>query len=170
VKLSKVLDSGVSYSRDTIPRIPGDIKAERIDTKATKVAPSSSSDMIRNLDVKAAKQTKKSDYSSQVPVMLQLKDIPFISAPDLQNSSTVANQCPYDSRSSLPFLRMPYLNYSSSLSSESSESLRDANELLKQEVQKLQAEVWFFYTSCSDENTPREFLYLSSCPWIRLIV
>ncbi|CAN6269843.1 unnamed protein product, partial [Urochloa humidicola] len=97
--------------------------------------------MIRNLDVKAAKQTKKSDYSSQVPAALQLKDIPFISAHDLQNSSTVANQYRYDSRSTLPFLRMPYLNYSSSLSSESLESLRDANELLKQEVQKLQAEV-----------------------------
>ncbi|RCV14793.1 hypothetical protein SEVIR_3G008200v4 [Setaria viridis] len=141
VKLSKVLDSGVSYSRNTIPRLPGDTKAEKIDTKVTKVAPSSSSDMIRSLDVKAAKQTKKSDYTSQVPVALQLKDIPFISAPDLQNSYTVANQYPYDSRSTLPFLRMPYLNYSSSLSSESLESLRDANELLKQEVQKLQAEV-----------------------------
>ncbi|XP_062227206.1 PH, RCC1 and FYVE domains-containing protein 1-like isoform X1 [Phragmites australis] len=107
LKLSKVLDSGSSK----------------------KVAPSSSSDMIKNLDVKAAKQTKKSDYSSQVPAVLQLKNIPFISTPDLQNSST------------FPFLRMPYLNYSSSLSSESFENFRDANELLKQEVQKLQAEV-----------------------------
>ncbi|XP_062227207.1 PH, RCC1 and FYVE domains-containing protein 1-like isoform X2 [Phragmites australis] len=106
LKLSKVLDSGSSK----------------------KVAPSSSSDMIKNLDVKAAKQTKKSDYSSQVPAVLQLKNIPFISTPDLQNSST------------FPFLRMPYLNYSSSLSSESFENFRDANELLKQEVQKLQAE------------------------------
>uniref|UniRef100_A0A804MCV6 Regulator of chromosome condensation (RCC1) family with FYVE zinc finger domain n=1 Tax=Zea mays TaxID=4577 RepID=A0A804MCV6_MAIZE len=141
VKLSKVLDSGVSYSRNTIPRLPGDTKAERIDTKATRVAQSNSSDMIRNLDVKAAKQTKKSEYSSQVPATLQLKDIPFISAPDLQNLSTVANQYPYDPRSTLPSLRMPYLNYSSSMSSESSESLKDANELLKQEVQKLQAEV-----------------------------
>ncbi|KAJ1273568.1 hypothetical protein BS78_06G291700 [Paspalum vaginatum] len=139
VKLSKVLDSGVS--RNAVPRLPGDTKSEKIDTKANKVSPSSSSDMIRNLDVKAAKQTKKSDYSSQVPAVLQLKDIPFISAPDLQNSSTVATQYPYDCRATLPFLRMPYVNYSSSLSSESLESLRDANELLKQEVQKLQAEV-----------------------------
>jgi len=152
VKLSKVLDTGVSYSRNTNPRLPGDTKAEKIDTKATKVAPSNSSDMIRNLDVKAAKLTKKSDYSSHVPAALQLKGIPFISAPDLHNSFTMANQYPYDSRSTLPFLRMPYLNYSSSLSSESLESLRDANELLKQEVQKLQAEVCFFYTSVVTKN------------------
>ncbi|XP_062185692.1 PH, RCC1 and FYVE domains-containing protein 1-like [Phragmites australis] len=132
LKLSKVLDSGVSYNRNNIPRLPGDTKAERIDTKANKVALSTSSDMIKNLDVKAAKQTKKSD-TSQFPAVLQLKDIPFISTSDMQN--------PNDPKSALPFLRMPYLNYSSSLSSESFESLRDANELLKQEVQKLQAEV-----------------------------
>jgi hypothetical protein len=134
VKLSEVLDSGVN----TKPCLPGDTKAEKSDTKVT---PSSSLDMIRSLDVKAAKQTKKSDYTSQVPMALQLKDIPFISAPNLQNSDTVDNLYPYDSRSTLPFLRMPYLNYSSSLSSESLESLKNANELLKQEVQKLLAVV-----------------------------
>ncbi|KAL6651738.1 hypothetical protein ACP70R_010663 [Stipagrostis hirtigluma subsp. patula] len=133
LKISKVLDSGVSYNRNNIPRLPCDTKGERIDTKANKVAPYTSSDMMRNLDVKAAKQTKKSDYSSQFPAVLQLKDIPFVIAPDLQS--------PIDSKSALPFLRMPYLNYSSSLSSENFENLRDANELLKQEVQKLQAEV-----------------------------
>nr|CAB3486248.1 unnamed protein product [Digitaria exilis] len=115
-----------SYSKNTIPRLPGDTKNEKIDTKAAKVAPSSSSDMIRNLDVKAAKQTKKYDYSSQIPGALQLKDIPFISATDLQNSS---------------------------LSSESLESLRDANEFLKQEVQKLQAEVNSLKQEREQKNT-----------------
>ncbi|CAM0901590.1 unnamed protein product [Alopecurus aequalis] len=105
VKLSKVMDSSVSYSRNTIPRIPGDTKAERMDTtKANKGAPVTSSDMIKNLDVKAAKQTKKYDYAPQFPAIWQLNDIPFIG-------------------------------------SESFESLRDANELLKQEVQKLKDEV-----------------------------
>jgi hypothetical protein len=108
--------------------------------------------MIRNLDVKAAKQTKKSDYTSQAPIALHLKDIPFTSAPVLQNSYTMANKYPYDSVSSLPFLRMPYLNYSSSLSLESLENLRDANELLKQEVQKLQVEVCFSYTCVVTEK------------------
>jgi alpha-tubulin suppressor-like RCC1 family protein len=119
LKLSKVLDSCGSK----------------------KAAPSSSSDMIKNLDVKAAKQAKKSDHLSQFPAVLHLKDIPFISTPELQNLSTVTNRDPIDPRYMLPFLRMPYLNSSSSISSESSESLRDANKLLKQEVQKLQAEV-----------------------------
>nr|CAB3488745.1 unnamed protein product [Digitaria exilis] len=56
-------------------------------------------------------------------------------------------------RSTLPFLRMPYLNYSGSLSSESLESLRDANELLKQEVQKLQAEVNSLKQEREQQNT-----------------
>ncbi|KAL6844313.1 hypothetical protein ACP4OV_025986 [Aristida adscensionis] len=133
LKLSKVLDSGVGYNRNNIPRLPGDTKSERIGTKANKVAPPTSSDMIRNLDEKAGKQTKKSDYPSQFPAVLQLKDIPLVMTPDLQNH--------IDPKSSLPFLRMPYLNYSSFLSSESFESLRDANDLLKQELQKLRAEV-----------------------------
>uniref|UniRef100_A0ACD5Y9T9 Uncharacterized protein n=1 Tax=Avena sativa TaxID=4498 RepID=A0ACD5Y9T9_AVESA len=110
VKLSKVMDSGVSYSRNTIPRIPGDTKAERTDTKATRAASVTSSDMIKSLDVKAAKQTKKFDYSPQFPAIWQLNEIPFIGSGDLHNT-------------------------------ESFESLRDANELLKQEVQKLKEEV-----------------------------
>jgi hypothetical protein len=139
LKLSKVLDSGCSK----------------------KAAPSSSSDMIKNLDVKAAKQAKKYDPHSQVSAVLHLKDIPFISTPELQNLSTASNQDPNDPRSMLPFLRMPYLNYSSSLSSESFESLRDANELLKQEVQKLQAEVCFLQIFVVIKSAKREILYLS---------
>ncbi|EMS55602.1 hypothetical protein TRIUR3_30277 [Triticum urartu] len=78
---------------------------ERMDTKASRVASSTSSDMIKSLDVKAAKQTKRSDHSPQFPAILQMNDIP-------------------------PFI-----------GSESLESFRDANELLKQEVQKLKEEV-----------------------------
>ncbi|KQJ85411.1 PH, RCC1 and FYVE domains-containing protein 1 isoform X2 [Brachypodium distachyon] len=142
MKLSKVLDSGVSYSRNTIPRIPGDTKAERMDTKATRVASATSSDMIKNLDVKAAKQTKKSDHAPQFPAILQLKDIPFVGPGDLNNTgSTVSNGYSNDTRYAPQILRMPHLNSSSSLSSESIESFREANELLKQEVQKLRAEV-----------------------------
>ncbi|KAF8660206.1 hypothetical protein HU200_057772 [Digitaria exilis] len=96
--------------------------------------------MVRNLDIKAARQTKKYDYSSQVPGALQLKDIPFFSAPDLQNCLTVPDH-PMTPYLLYHFFRMAYLNYFSSLSSESLESLRDANELLKQEVPQLQAEV-----------------------------
>jgi len=66
--------------------------------------------MIKSLDVKAAKQTKKFDYSPQFPAIWQLNEIPFIGSGDLHNT-------------------------------ESFESLRDANELLKQEVQKLKEEV-----------------------------
>ncbi|KAI5009531.1 hypothetical protein ZWY2020_011668 [Hordeum vulgare] len=75
-----------SYSRNTRPRIPGDTKAERMDTKANRVASSTSSDMIKSLDVKAAKQTKRSDHSPQFPAILQMNDIPFIGSGDLHNA------------------------------------------------------------------------------------
>ncbi|KAG8066796.1 hypothetical protein GUJ93_ZPchr0004g39520 [Zizania palustris] len=142
LKLSKVLDSGVSYNKNTTPRLSGDTKADKMDSKANRVASATSSDMIKNLDVKAAKQSKKSDYPPQFPVILQLKDIPFIGAADQQNSvSTVTNKYPNDPTYPLPSVRIPNLNSSSTLSSESFENLRGANELLKQEVQKLKEEV-----------------------------
>ncbi|XP_052152085.1 PH, RCC1 and FYVE domains-containing protein 1-like [Oryza glaberrima] len=132
LKLSKVLDSGIGHNKNNTPRISGDSKADKMDSKGNRVASANSSDMIKNLDVKAAKQTKKYDYPPQFPAILQLKDIPFIGAADQQ---------PNDSTYSSPLLRLPNLNSSSSLSSESFDILRDANELLKQEVQKLKEEV-----------------------------
>lgn len=73
---------------------------------------------------------------------MQLKDIPFVGPGDLNNTgSTVSNGYSNDTRYAPQILRMPHLNSSSSLSSESIESFREANELLKQEVQKLRAEV-----------------------------
>jgi hypothetical protein len=102
------MDSGVSNSRNTIPRIPGDTKAERMDTKANRAAPLTSSDMIKNLDVKAAKQTKKFDYSPQFPAIWQLNDIPFIGSGNLQNTGSTVT----DAYSSIlhNFKKMPYLN------------------------------------------------------------
>ncbi|XP_048557843.1 uncharacterized protein LOC125538630 [Triticum urartu] len=118
------------------------MRVERMDTKASRVASSTSSDMIKSLDVKAAKQTKRSDHSPQFPAILQMNDIPFIGSGDLHNTGfTVTNGYPNDPRYTSQFLRMPYLSSPSSLSSESLESFRDANELLKQEVQKLKEEV-----------------------------
>ncbi|XP_020197183.1 PH, RCC1 and FYVE domains-containing protein 1 [Aegilops tauschii subsp. strangulata] len=142
MKLSKVMDSGLSYNRNNIPRVPGDTKAERMDTKANRVASSTSSDMIKSLDVKAAKQAKRSDHSPQFPAILQMNDVPFIGSGDLHTTGfTVTNGYPNDPRYTSQFLRMPYLSSPSSVSSESLESFRDANELLKQEVQKLKEEV-----------------------------
>jgi hypothetical protein len=93
------MDSGVGYSRNNIPRIPGDTKAERMETKANRAASITSSDMIKSLDVKAAKQTKKFDYSPQFPAIWQLNDIPFIGSGDLHNTgSTVTNAYPIDAR------------------------------------------------------------------------
>ncbi|KAG8043983.1 hypothetical protein GUJ93_ZPchr0458g22335 [Zizania palustris] len=138
LKLSKVLDSVVSYNRNTTPRLPSDTKA----------------DMIKNLDVKAAKQTKKYDYPPQFPAILQLKDMSFIGDgqdADQQTVSTVTNRYPNDPAFLSPFVRMPNLT-SCSLSSESFDNLRDANELLKQEFQKLKEEVNSLRQQCEQQG------------------
>ncbi|XP_072989524.1 PH, RCC1 and FYVE domains-containing protein 1-like isoform X1 [Typha latifolia] len=157
LKLNKVLESGtISNKKNVMPRISGESKdrPEKVDMKASKVTPSSSLDLIKNLDVKAAKLAKKSDSSSQVPSLLQLKDIPFVGGVDLHQMSSIlvhtsavpfANDpraiSPFSRKSSPPRATIPNPVMSDLSSLESIDSLKETNKILNQEVQRLHSEV-----------------------------
>ncbi|KAJ3681532.1 hypothetical protein LUZ60_016021 [Juncus effusus] len=90
-----------------------------------------SSDMIKSLDAKAAKQGRKTEFYP----LLQLKDIPFIGGVadlGLSNNNNGSNGSG-NSR--------PVSPYNSGRTGESVESLKGTNDILNQEVQRLRSEV-----------------------------
>ncbi|KAJ4772456.1 Regulator of chromosome condensation (RCC1) family with FYVE zinc finger domain-containing protein [Rhynchospora pubera] len=136
VKLSKVTDmSGSNNARRYAGTTVG------TGTGTSKAVTSASTDMIKSLDAKAAKQGRKPD----VYQFLQMKDIPFIGALDLQQMTWAMGYATSDntrSVSPLP-MRPGYTGYvsSGSMSGEGMESFKEANQALTQEVQRLRAEV-----------------------------
>ncbi|XP_020598537.1 uncharacterized protein LOC110038108 isoform X2 [Phalaenopsis equestris] len=163
IKLNKAVESGGMLEKKiVVPRLSGESKDrfDKADTKILKVASPSNFDLIKNLDIKAAKFGKKSDSlpsirTSQLPSILQLRDVPFSAGMDMQQvNSRLANisaiQSNNHSRAVSPFLRklspprsatpiptMAGLSFSKSIA----ESLKKTNELLNQEVQKLRGQV-----------------------------
>ncbi|KAJ0976529.1 hypothetical protein J5N97_012003 [Dioscorea zingiberensis] len=162
LKLSKVLESGgINNRRNVIPRLSGESK-DRFDKvdKLSKASLPSNLDLIKNLDIKAAKHGKKTESlalirASQVPSMLQFKDISFSGGFDLNRAiprpiHTSVPQSVNHSRAVSPFSRKPSPPRSAtpvpttsglSFSKSVADSLKKTNELLSLEVQKLRAQV-----------------------------
>ncbi|XP_039117171.1 PH, RCC1 and FYVE domains-containing protein 1-like isoform X1 [Dioscorea cayenensis subsp. rotundata] len=164
LKLNKVLESsGINNKRNTMPRLSGENKDrfDKVESKLLKTPPLASNlDLIKNLDVKAAKNGKKSDTlsftrASQAPSILRSKDTSFIGGFDLhqavprpvQTSTTHSvNQSravsPFSRKSSPPRSATPVPTTSGlSFSKNVTDSLKRTNELLNQEIQKLRAQV-----------------------------
>ncbi|XP_074564496.1 PH, RCC1 and FYVE domains-containing protein 1-like isoform X2 [Curcuma longa] len=163
VKLNNVLEfGGVNNKRNGLPRLSGESKDrfEKVETKSTKSMLPTNLDLIKNLDIKAARFGKKHDSFSligapQVSSLMQMKDFPFDGGNDLQRAAprafcTSMVQSVNHSRAVSPFSRkcspprsatpVPTTSGVSFLKN-STDNLRKTNELLTQEVQKLRAQV-----------------------------
>ncbi|XP_072960079.1 PH, RCC1 and FYVE domains-containing protein 1 isoform X1 [Typha angustifolia] len=162
-KLNKVSDSGgMNNKRNVVARLSGESKDrfDKADTRAAKAILPSNFDMIKNLDTKAAKQGRKTDSFSfirtpQIGSLIQLKDIALSGGIDMNKAvpravRTSLVQSVNSSRAVSPFSRRPSpprsatpipTTYGLSFSKNVADNLKKSNELLKQEVQKLRAQV-----------------------------
>ncbi|WOL02321.1 E3 ubiquitin-protein ligase [Canna indica] len=162
VKLNNVLEFGVSGKRNGLPRLSGESKDrfEKAETKSTKSVLPSNLDLIKNLDIKAARHGKKTDSlsfirASQVSSLIQLKDIALSGGIDLQRTAPRALRTslvqsvnpsravsPFSRKSSPPRSATPVPTTSGvSFSQSANDNLKKTNELLNQEIQKLRAQV-----------------------------
>lgn len=169
-KLNKVPEGGVSNRKNTIvPRLSGENKErlEKSDVRLSKSALPSNIDLIKRLDSKAVKQGKKASdafslvRSSQMPSLLQLKDVVLSSTVDLRRTlpKPVLTPSGVSSRTVSPFSRKPSPPRSAtpvpttsglSFSKSIADSLKKTNDLLNQEVHKLRTQVgtllrWFYF-------------------------
>ncbi|XP_044475610.1 PH, RCC1 and FYVE domains-containing protein 1-like [Mangifera indica] len=158
-KLNKALESGINNRKNSMPRLSGENKdrLDKADIKLSKSTMPSNMDLIKQLDSKAAKQSKKADTfslvrSSQAPSLLQLKDVVLSTAVDMRRMTPkpIVTPSGVSSRSVSPFSRRPSPPRSAtpvpttsglSFSKSITDSLKKTNELLNQEVLKLQAQV-----------------------------
>ncbi|MQM05858.1 hypothetical protein Taro_038674, partial [Colocasia esculenta] len=162
-KLNRMLESaGTNTKRTIVPRLSSESE-ERFDIADAKLSKNSSPsnlDLIKNLDIKAAKQGRKPDSlssmrASQPPALLQLKGFAFPTAADLhwvfsEPDNTSVPHSVTSSRAVSPFSRKPSPLRSAtpvptmsglSFSKSVSDSLKKTNELLTQEVLDLRAQV-----------------------------
>ncbi|KAK4340897.1 hypothetical protein RND71_039398 [Anisodus tanguticus] len=144
-------------SRSAGPRLSGENKdrLDKADIRSAKSGMPPNLDLIKQLDSKAVEQGKKADTfslgrSSQAP-LIQLKDV-VLSTGDLRWAvpKPVMTQSGVSSRSVSPFSRKPSPPRSAapvpttaglSFSKSIADSLKKTNELLNQEVHKLQAQL-----------------------------
>ncbi|XP_073099233.1 PH, RCC1 and FYVE domains-containing protein 1 isoform X1 [Elaeis guineensis] len=163
VKLSKVLESGgTNNKRNAVPRLLGESKDKfnKADLKSSKNLLPSNLDLIKILDIKAAKYGKWTDTlsligASHVNSLLQLKDIAFAGGSDfrravpkavcisaVQSVNPLRAVSPFSRKHSPPRAATPLPRTSGrSFSKNIADSLKKTNELLSQEVQKLHAQV-----------------------------
>ncbi|KAK3140979.1 hypothetical protein QOZ80_5AG0408510 [Eleusine coracana subsp. coracana] len=157
LKLDNSDHSSVNKRKDPVPNNFGESNG---DPRVAKAALPSNIDMIRTLDIKAARQGKKSDglsflWNPQVSSLLQLSDIALSGGIDLNRSvpravRTSAVRSVATSRAVSPFSRRPSpprsttpvpTGHGLSLSKNATDNLVKTNELLKQEVERLHAQV-----------------------------
>ncbi|KAJ4951406.1 hypothetical protein NE237_028238 [Protea cynaroides] len=162
-KLIKVSEaSNNNNRRNVVPRLSGENKdrLDKADLRLSNSAMPSNLDLIKQLDIKAARQGKKADNfslgrSSQATSMLQLNDLAMLSPVDMRRTIpkpvlTSVGQSGMSSRAVSPFSRKTSpprsvtpvpttagLSFSKSIT----DSLKKTNELLNQEVQKLRSQV-----------------------------
>lgn len=166
LKLNKGLEAGANNNkRNANPRLSGESreKFEHADTKSSKAVSPSNVDLIKNLDIKAAKHGKRTDSLTlirppQGPSLLQLKDVAFAGRVNMYRgiprTVRTSAQSSNSSRAVSPFSRKPSPPRSAtpvpttsglSFSKSIADSLKKTNELLNQEVQKLRAQVWSMF-------------------------
>ncbi|XP_038989188.1 PH, RCC1 and FYVE domains-containing protein 1-like isoform X2 [Phoenix dactylifera] len=128
VKLSKVLESGgTNNKRNAVPRLSGESKGRfnKADLKPSKNLLPSNLDLIKILDIKAAKYVPKAVRISAVQSVNPSRAVsPF-------------SRKAIPPRSATPVPTTSGLSFSKSIA----DSLKKTNELLSQEVQKLHAQV-----------------------------
>jgi alpha-tubulin suppressor-like RCC1 family protein len=160
LKLDSFDHSSANKRKDPVPNNFGESNG---DTKVAKATLPGNIDMIRTLDIKAGRQGKKSDGLSflrnpQVSSLLQLSDIALSGGIDLNRSilravrtsavqsvATSRAVSPFSRRSSPPRSTTPVPTGHVSLSKNATGNLVKASELLKQEVERLHAQVHTHY-------------------------
>ncbi|KAL0360378.1 UNVERIFIED_CONTAM: PH, RCC1 and FYVE domains-containing protein 1 [Sesamum radiatum] len=165
VKLSKVAEAGRNNRRNSGPRLSGENKdrLDKADLRLAKSALPANFDLIKQLDIKAAKQGKKADTfslgrSSQVS-LLQLRETVMSTAVDVRRNvpKPILTPSSVSSRSVSPFSRKPSPPRSAtpvpttsglSFSKSITDSLKKTNELLNQEVHKLRLQVESLKNRC----------------------
>ncbi|CAL9767775.1 unnamed protein product [Musa acuminata subsp. burmannicoides] len=162
VKLNNVLEFGGINKRNGLPRLTGEIRDrfEKAEMKSTRLVLPSNLDLMKDLDIKAARHGKKTDSLSFVRAahassLVQLKDLALAGGIDLQGAAprplrTSMVQSVNPSRAVSPFSRKSSPPRSAtpipttsglSFSKSTTDTLKKTNELLNQEVQKLRAQV-----------------------------
>ncbi|XP_051123496.1 PH, RCC1 and FYVE domains-containing protein 1-like [Andrographis paniculata] len=165
VKLSKVAEAGASNRRNSGPRLSGENKdrLDKVDLRLAKSAQLSNLDLIKQLDIKAAKQGKKADTfsfgrASQVSLS-QLRDAVMPSGVEARRAvpRPVLAPSSVSSRSVSPFSRKPSPPRSAtpvpttgglSFSKSVADSIKKTNELLNQEVHQLRLQVESLKNRC----------------------
>ncbi|KAL2232251.1 uncharacterized protein LOC105179485 [Sesamum indicum] len=165
VKLSKMAEAGANNRRNSGPRLSGENKdrLDKADLRLAKSALPANFDLIKQLDIKAAKQGKKADTfslgrSSQVS-LLQLRETVMSTAVDVRRyvPKPILTPSSVSSRSVSPFSRKPSPPRSAtpvpttsglSFSKSITDSLKKTNELLNQEVHKLRLQVESLKNRC----------------------
>ncbi|CAN6326381.1 unnamed protein product [Urochloa humidicola] len=158
LKLNSASDpNSANRRKDQVPYQPGESNG---DAKVAKATIPSNMDMIRSLDIKAARQGKKTDglpflRNPQVSSLLQLSDIALSAGLDMNRSAPralriSATRSVTTSRAVSPFSRKPSPPRSTtpvptahglSLSKSATDNIVKANELLTQEVERLHTQV-----------------------------
>ncbi|CAN6353444.1 unnamed protein product [Urochloa humidicola] len=158
LKLNSASDpNSANRRKDHVPYQPGESNG---DAKVAKATIPSNMDMIRSLDIKAARQGKKTDglsflHNPQVSSLLQLSDIALSGGLDMNRSAPralriSATRSVTTSRAVSPFSRKPSPPRSTtpvptahglSLSKSATDNIVKANELLTQEVERLHTQV-----------------------------
>ncbi|KAL0438240.1 UNVERIFIED_CONTAM: PH, RCC1 and FYVE domains-containing protein 1 [Sesamum latifolium] len=164
-KLSKVAEAGANNRRNSGPRLSGENKdrLDKADLRLARSALPANFDLIKQLDIKAAKQGKKADTfslgrSSQVS-LLQLRETVMSTAVDVRRNvpKPILTPSSVSSRSVSPFSRKPSPPRSAtpvpttsglSFSKSITDSLKKTNELLNQEVHKLRLQVESLKNRC----------------------
>ncbi|MBA0864601.1 hypothetical protein Goshw_004534 [Gossypium schwendimanii] len=155
-KMNNVLEAGNSR-RKSVPRLSGENKdrLDKAEIRLSKSASPSNIDLIKQLDIKAAKQGKKAETfslvrSTQAPSLLQLKDVLStvvdlrwtvpkpIRTPSGVSSRSVS---PFSRKSSPPRSATPIPTSGLSFSKNVIDSLKKTNELLNQEMLTLRGQV-----------------------------
>ncbi|KAE9618312.1 hypothetical protein Lal_00047594 [Lupinus albus] len=165
-KLNKVAEASNNNRWNALPRLSGENKdrLDKSELRLSKSAVPSNTDLIKQLDSKAAKQGKKADTfthvrTTQTPSLLQLKDVVFSTTNDLKRtvpisipiSSGVSSRSvsPFSRKSSPPRSATPIPTTSGlSFSKSITDSLKKTNELLNQEVLKLRSQVEILKQRC----------------------
>ncbi|XWS08780.1 hypothetical protein CRYUN_Cryun40dG0030100 [Craigia yunnanensis] len=144
------------------PSIDGRERFDKGEVRSSRLLLSPAMELVRYLEIRLGKPGAKYDSpslvrASQVPSLLQLKDIAFPSSLTvIQNAfkpvtpsppPTPPPYSPINSRSSSPYSRRPSppRSVTPTFSRSVIESLRKSNELLNQEVAKLQNQVLVIY-------------------------
>lgn len=171
VKLSKVAEAGSNNRKNIIPRLSGENKdrLDKADLKLAKSTMSSNFDLIKQFDIKPAKQGKKAETfslgrSSQVPSLFQpsifqLRDAVMPTSIDVRRTvpKTVIAPSNASSRSVSPFSRKASPPRSAtpvpttsglSFSKNVGDSIKKTNEVLNNEVSKLRVQVESLRNRC----------------------